>query len=456
MFPNSTNPTDIAKFIKDNKPDETDIDEDKTLLNFLMNKDFTYLDSKIEYYLHITKIENTFNRHKFIAKKNKNNLLLTAIKNSIIHSKPTYPILKLHTYLDLLFYREESIFNIIKDLHSITTQHIIPRKSVALRIVDNKNFSITHKKVSLGDDIYLNPFQLNKFCNGNSPNKIKYTVENIEYIKTEFLYFTRKNYIMRIRPFMIATLSSSVLEYRDFLFNCWNTERSGNYIVYYHTEIICMNEMSIYKLNEDSKTHPINNILKLHHRAITETNLIANGKLIRKINETKITEEEIDELFNPKETIQAGCINLSNGLWNVFAWEESSSDNSDDSDSGDTNSNDTHSSDIPDEIVSAKITPPEVKFNFTFSYNKYYTFEKEIIENSVKQLYKFNSKFKKLVSDYDTFHFIKPISKTYTNQKYFNFILTNKCNTLISQQYHSYINDENEIISLTKIDDILL
>lgn len=70
-------------------------------------------------------------------------------------------------------------------------------------------------------------------------------------------------------------------------------------------------------------------------------------------------------------------------------------------------------------------------------------------------LYETNEKFKKLLTDFDTIRILKPISKAYTNQRYFNFILTTKDKTIFSPQYHSYLNDSNEIISLTKIDNIL-
>jgi hypothetical protein len=79
-----------------------------------------------------------------------------------------------------------------------------------------------------------------------------------------------------------------------------------------------------------------------------------------------------------------------------------------------------------------------------------------VIEQSIKLLYNTNEKFKKLILDYDTVRILKPISKAYTNQRYFNFILTTKDQTIFSPQYHSYLNDTNEIISLTQIQNILV
>ena len=423
-----------------------DVDADKTLINFLMYNNFTDSDEKIDCFIFISKNEKIFNKSKYSVRRNKNNLFLTAIKNSIITNKITFPILKLNTIIDFLFIDKCCLLDeLLTSLFTITTQHTIARKSVFLRIKNNNNYSLSNKQVKVGDKIKLHPFQVKELPNLKKTTEIEYVVKSLDYLTHDYLYFIQENFIFRIKPLLKATLNDNKLEYKDFLYNCWVTEQNDNAIIYYHVELIMINknkELSKLVLNSDTtnNTHSINDGF-FYNDWNNRVCYYPSSKLIKLINQKKISEEEIDNIFNPKQTIQPKQEYDTNDISTISIYEDSSSD-------GDISSDEDNNLDTTKK--------PKEHNNFIYSYNKHYTFEKDIIEHSINCLYESNIKFKKLLNDYEIIHIIKPISKIYTNQKYFNFILTDKTNSIISQQYHSYLNDSNEIISLTKIDNILV
>ena len=230
-----------------------------------------------------------------------------------------------------------------------------------------------------------------------------------------------------------------------------STEKSTeNCIVYYHIELIDREENTTFKLNNTvNNKHSINEYIypnifgAFHHEQFHPTT-----KLEKLLNAKKLTREETDNLFNPKVSTEPQKEPQKSLI------SESNSDNSD------------SDSDTENEYIDCVKVDNAVKtestnvftFNLQFSYNIYYNFTNEmaVIEQSIKSLYNTNEKFKKLLTDYDTVRLLKPISKAYTNQRYFNFILTTKDKSIFSPQYHSYLNDTNEIISLTQIQNILV
>lgn len=439
------------------------IDADKTLINFLMSKDFDDFNEKADCFTFISQNQKTFNKSKYSVKRNKNNLFLTAIKNSIITNNITFPILKLNTILDLLFINKCSLLNeLLTTYNAISTKETIPRKSVLLRIINNNDYTLNNRNIpdiEVGDKIKLHPFQVKQLPNMNNTIKIEYVVKSKDSLKQhDYLYFIQENFIFRIKPIVKITLNDNKLEYKDFLYNCWATdeEQTDNAIIYYHVELIMINknkELSKLVLNSDTTTHSINNVI-FDNNWNRYKCYYPSSKLINLLNQKKISEEEIDNIFNPKQTIQPNQ-NISNDI-TITIYEDSSgdSDSSNDEDkyeNGNGNGNENGNGN-----GNGNVAKPKEINNFIYTYNKHYTFEKDIIEHSINCLYESNIKFKKLLNDYEIIHIIKPISKIYTNQKYFNFILTDKTKSIISPQYHSYLNDSNEIISLTKIDNILI
>ena len=425
------------------------IDSDKTLINFLMSKDFDDFNEKTDCFTFISQNQKTFNKSKYSVRRNKNNLFLTAIKNSIITNNITFPILKLNTIIDLLFINKCSLLNeLLTTYNAISTKQTIPRKSVLLRIINNNDYTLNNRDIpdiEVGDKIKLHPFQVKQLPNMNNTIEIEYVVKSKDAIKQhDYLYFIQENFIFRIKPILKITLNDNKLEYKDFLYNCWatNNEQTDNAIIYYHVELIMINknkELSKLVLDNDTTTHHINNLM-YDNNWNKRVSYYPSSKLINLLNQKKISEEEIDNIFNPKQTIQPNQ-DISNDI-TITIYEDSSGD--------------SDSSNDEDKCENGNVTKPKEINNFIYTYNKHYTFEKDIIEHSINCLYESNIKFKKLLNDYEIIHIIKPISKIYTNQKYFNFILTDKTKSIISPQYHSYLNDSNEIISLTKIDNILI
>jgi len=424
------------------------IDSDKTLINFLMSKDFDDFNEKTDCFTFISQNQKTFNKSKYSVRRNKNNLFLTAIKNSIITNNITFPILKLNTIIDLLFINKCSLLNeLLTTYNAISTKQTIPRKSVLLRIINNNDYTLNNRDIpdiEVGDKIKLHPFQVKQLPNMNNTIEIEYVVKSKDAIKQhDYLYFIQENFIFRIKPILKITLNDNKLEYKDFLYNCWatNNEQTDNAIIYYHVELIMINknkELSKLVLDNDTTTHHINNLM-YDNNWNKRVSYYPSSKLINLLNQKKISEEEIDNIFNPKQTIQPNQDINANDIC-ITIYEDSS---------GDSDSSN-------DEDNTKNVAKPKEINNFIYTYNKHYTFEKDIIEHSINCLYESNIKFKKLLNDYEIIHIIKPISKIYTNQKYFNFILTDKTKSIISPQYHSYLNDSNEIISLTKIDNILI
>jgi len=64
-------------------------------------------------------------------------------------------------------------------------------------------------------------------------------------------------------------------------------------------------------------------------------------------------------------------------------------------------------------------------------------------------------KIKRFVNPYTELIIIKPIHKTYTDERYINIKLINKEKNITSPQYHAFINYNNEITAITEIRDIL-
>ena len=429
---------ELEQYIINQSKSKKNIDPTATLTNMLLKYDFKSVIERSEYNEYVRKYEKLFNRTNHNIKKTKNNkLFLTELKNCIITNEIKYPITKLNNILDYIFYSSKSLINKVLNLKDISTQYITNRKS----IIGNFNgikfnlWTSEDDMVNSGDKIKLYPFQITHYPNGKEVNKIEYTAKSKIDIDVDYLYFIDKQIIFRIKPIFKIILEDHVLEHKDFLLNCWEKPTENeNCIVYYHIELIDREENTTFKLNNTvNNKHSINEYIHPDIFAVFPTEQFQpTTKLEKLLNTKKLTEEETDNLFNPKVSIeppkepQKSLINES---------DNSDSDNSD-------NEN---------EYVKVDL------FNLQFSYNIYYNFiyERAIIEQSIKSLYNTNEKFKKLLTDYDTIRILKPISKAYTNQRYFNFILTTKDKTIFSPQYHSYLNDSNEIISLTKIDNIL-
>lgn len=180
-------------------------------------------------------------------------------------------------------------------------------------------------------------------------------------------------------------------------------------------------------------------------------NQIVDSYIIELINSTRLTDIEIDKLFNPR---QNQPIEKKNTFETTFIKNETDNETSSDTDGSETETEDIQDKTIKNNIKT--IEEPKTPFKLIFEYNKYYNFDtdKQIIEQSFINKYNTNNKLKTLTDNYSVINIIKPITKNYTEHTYFNFILTTYNHSIISAQYHAYLKN-NEINSITEIINIL-
>ena len=154
-------------------------------------------------------------------------------------------------------------------------------------------------------------------------------------------------------------------------------------------------------------------------------------KIANFFNKLKLTNSEIDALFNP---IRVPKICNSDLKSNII----------------ERKSDDDISISSDDELDNNK--------NLEFHYNKHIVFsdtDKDKIKNLLSRLIYQNKKFDSLVTQYTDIYILKNIDKQYTNKKYFNMILHNNISNIYSVQYHCYIQN-NEISAITQIQNILI
>ncbi len=84
-----------------------------------------------------------------------------------------------------------------------------------------------------------------------------------------------------------------------------------------------------------------------------------------------------------------------------------------------------------------------------------YDYDTYIIERSIYNKLKDNDKMRLLIKPYNTINIIKNINKTYTKQRYFNVILFNDTTKTLSNQYHIYLDNDNNIKSITEINNLI-
>ena len=179
---------------------------------------------------------------------------------------------------------------------------------------------------------------------------------------------------------------------------------------------------------------------------------LINKKLINYVEKLKIDEEAIDLLFNPvipkqKNKNKNKKKKLTTEPIEKIIEERVSLTSGSDTEEEEDREDDGY-------VIVNK--PVDLSFyeKFEFAYNRNYLFdmnERNVIEESIKELLYNQPKFNKLFEDYKIIRVIKPMEKKYTDDKYFNVILYNNEINKVSPQYHIYLNEENKIINITKI-----
>lgn len=359
-------------------------------------------------------------------------------------------------------------------------------------------------------ELYLYALQQTLTNNGNILGMTKYTTKklyenNIDFT-SNYLYYTTQKFILRFKLLYIITLEKEQLPFTDlnyYLFRVkWNIPNpiESNFIVVVKLDIFNRQHSTLLKcdttidfnnyttkiskellIEEENRLHgEQHNIFEniYHDRIITtrhKTNYkcgyntyykckntlarptfelyLAELKLSNKIKNMldtpKLSQIEIDELFNPKRLNEPHTQTPLNEDTQTITHNiiYSSSEDEDETEQRLSEPH-TQTNNIERSLASVK------RFSLIFKYNKHYHFssdEKYLIVNAYINKYNTSKKLQTLTNDYEVVMVIKPIHKHYTHIKYFNFILTTHTNNYYTKQYHAYLNEENNITNITEI-----
>jgi hypothetical protein len=311
---------------------------------------------------------------------------------------------------------------------------------------------------------------------------------NVDYT-SNYLYYTSPTHILRFTLQYVITLEKETLPFTDlnyYLFRVkWNNTNpiDGNFVVVVKLDIFNRNhnarliQVSIRQLGQYAENYTQNRILENAYYTNTKRNkinyyydttilldkhtneiysyeLILPNRIKNMLDTPKLTQEEIDELFNPKQLSEMrSCPHTT--LLNEVASVTRFSQNNIIYSSSEDEEDETPLSERHTQINNSERSLASVKrFSLIFKYNKNYYFssdEKYLIVNAFITKYNTSKKLQALTSDYEVVMIIKPTNKHYTNIKYFNFILTTDDYTYFTKQYHAYLDETNNITNITEI-----
>ena len=303
----------------------------------------------------------------------------------------------------------------------------------------------------------------------DKPKKIyNYHIEEIFYYKTKYLYnayYYNGNYFLyRIRVDKIYKFYNNTLPFKDIFCLLFYDDKllrtlfdMDNILLELKIEVInigkdgdkYIKKIDYKKIKKEQHKHLL--LPEIIDKSLKDI-YIVNQDGINLFDKALLTDNELNDLFNPKTELKKEKDNNCEKHTIIRDIIDNSSDNSSDDNSSDDNSSDDNSSD--DNIDKELIDEPL----YAFSYNKFIEFtdyDKEIIENSILNKLKENIKMKLLFNSYNTINIIKNLNKSYSKQNYFNVILYNTDTKLLSNQYHIYIDDDNNIKSITEINNLL-
>jgi hypothetical protein len=314
-----------------------------------------------------------------------------------------------------------------------------------------------------------------------------YRVTNIYYYNTKYLYsafYHNDNcYLYRIRVDKIYLLDNNVLPFKDIFCILFYEDKlirellkNNNLLLELKIQVVNVGKDGnkyVKKLDyKKSKKEQHKHLLlpDIINKSLKEV-YIVNENGINLFDKSSLTDTELNELFNPKsvESVETATHSVNDATHSVNndkviketalnsvickdVIDYSSDDNSDEELSIESVETATHS--VNDATHSVNNDEPQ----YVFSYNKFIQFtdyDKDIIERSIYNKLKDNDKMRLLFKPYNTINIIKNIYKSYSKQTYFNVILFNTDNKTLSNQYHIYLGDDNNIKSITEINNIL-
>ncbi len=396
-----------------------------------------------------------------------------------------YPILKLNKMIyDLHFYE------ILGTNRQETSNYLIPRTEIYLMssTYDLLDFYTKYKLENMyinqakkqPIEIYLYALQQTLTNNESILGMTKYTSKKVyEYnidFTSNYLYYSSPTHILRFKLQYVITLEKELLPFTDlnyYLFKVkWNNANpiDGNFVVVVKLDIFNRNhnkrliQASITQLQQIKEDHTQNRILENAYYDTTKKNRINNyynttnlldkhtyeiytyelilpNKIKNMLDTPKLTQDEIDELFNPKqlEQQQEETHNITHNI--IYSSSDSDSDSDEEK---------YENIEKPQKTINNTQQP----FNLIFKYNKNYYFsndDKYLIVNAFITKYNTSKKLRTLTSEYEVVMIIKPTHKHYTHIKYFNFILVTHDYTYFTKQYHAYLDADNNITNITEI-----
>ena len=391
--------------------------------------------------------DKTVTKRSKSSLKSSNNLYREIERIQINHSKQIYfDIYKLNVFRQIWLNHRCNIIDQTRiRVPTLSVNLKYPRKAIMMISKQIESFQDVIANVDeyqIGNTLLLPPFQIGAKNNVLTP-KIEYTItEEYRMAGKAYKYLQTPTDIVRIGLFKVCKLSGR-LPFRDlycfpFLKNLPHIDPSTDNFIGLITFELIPNK---------------HNILGL--KPLTNSQDNVEQKVIDIFGQPKLSAKEIDELFNPSISQPTN----SNGLSQIVEIDSTSSDDSDESDDDDSNDSIDLISEpiIGDEIIIEEqlIQPVD---NYIIKYNKHYKFtddEKDLIKDTLNNLLLDKPKAKELFGNYNVVQVIKPISKDYTSERYINVILYNNKQDLISPQYHLYLNQDNNVVKLTSIENHL-
>jgi hypothetical protein len=464
--------------------------KEKQLLDIMLytdNRDFIdkfKISSKNEILQDYNKIWNIikhlrFNKDDYSYNFSNNEYFTNQLLRSIFSNTIHYPLLKINKILFNLHYYGVYAYHKQK-----TSKYIIPRTELIL-INTTTDFYETIKLEELITE-YIKPFNENKkhsiylypFQQALTPNEKILNMENYFFntiyednkdFTSDYLYYTNNLFIYRFKLLYVVKLEEHKLPFQDIYYNIfkikWNTKAidnvKDNYICFVKLELFKREKNKLLQfrnkhlgiISKVKKQNPTKKQITEYNKTIDLEKLLAEDTLYRFLSELvlpnnikllldqeKLTSQQIDNLFNPpqeEETIEQQATQQQQT--NII--------------NSDTDTDTEEEEDEEENTANINKNKTTHKTNLLFNYNRNYNFstdDKFIIQNAFINKLKTNKKLQKLTSNYNNVRVIKSFNKTYTQNKYFNFILTN-FNNHYTKQYHAYINETNEIISITEL-----
>jgi len=365
----------------------------------------------------------------------------------------------LHTFTKTRFYER------LDDIICITDDNKVAKKTSYIINPAGTDILISDKETNFSS-ITTYSFQ---YPNDKPKANYDYEIEDIFYYKTKYLYnayYYNGNYFLyRIRVNKIYKFYENTLPFKDIFCLLFYDDKllrtlfdMDNILLELKIEVInignedykYIKKIDYKKIKKEQHKHLL--LPEIIDKSLKDIYLV-NQDGINLFDKALLTDNELNDLFNPKTELKKEKDNN----YTTHAIIRDIIDNSSDDNSSDDNSNDDNSIDdnSNDNNIDKELTDEPL---YAFSYNKFIEFtdyDKEIIENSILNKLKENIKMKLLFKPYMTINIIKNINKSYSKQNYFNVILFNDNTKTLSNQYHIYLDDDNNIKSITEINNLI-